>query len=72
MVGSVNKELKDKMVTELSIGILKNLKKKKKKKEYEYSSRFHSFCCPIIAFGMARSVEYSTWPIYYLHGRFQV
>ena len=78
MVGSVNKELKDKMVTELSIGIFSFSKKKKYrnikklKKEYEYSSRFHSFCCPIIAFGMARSVEYSTWPIYYLHGRFQV
>ena len=70
MVGSVNKELKDKMVTELSIGILKSIKEREK--EYEYSSRFHSFCCPIIAFGMARSVEYSTWPIYYLHGRFQV
>ena len=32
MVGSVNKELKDKMVTELSIGILKNLNKKKEEK----------------------------------------
>ena len=32
MVGSVNKELKDKMVTELSIGILKNLKKKEEKR----------------------------------------
>ena len=69
MVGSVNKELKDKMVTELSIGIFSFSKKKKYrnikklKKEYEYSSRFHSFCCPIIAFGMARSVEYSTWPL---------
>ena len=41
MVGSVNKELKDKMVTELSIGILKSIKERKK--EYEYSSRFHSF-----------------------------
>ena len=70
MVSSANKELKDKMVTELSIGILKSIKERKN--EYEYSSRFHSFCCPIIAFGMARSVEYSTWPIYHLHGRFQV
>ena len=41
MVGSVNKELKDKMVTELSIGILKSIKERKK--EYEYTSRFHSF-----------------------------
>ena len=41
MVSSANKELKDKIVTELSIGILKSIKERKN--EYEYSSRFHSF-----------------------------
>ena len=41
MVSSVNKEQKGKMVTELSIGILKSIKESKK--EYECSSRFHSF-----------------------------
>lgn len=61
MVSSVNKEQKDKMVTELSIGILKKKRKRNMNIHQDSTASLPNNC----VWSGYISVEYSTWPIYY-------